>query len=41
MAKYIPYDYNRSVVVVINYLDQLQPGTFEHAKLNDHRHLCQ
>lgn len=31
MPKYIPYDYNQSAMVVINYLDQLQPGTFEHA----------
>jgi transposase len=31
MPKFIPYDYNQSAMVVINYLDQLQPGTFEHA----------
>jgi len=31
MAKYIPYDYNQNVMVVINYQDQLQAGTFEHA----------
>ncbi|WP_189433430.1 transposase, partial [Alishewanella longhuensis] len=31
MPKYIPYDYNQNAMVVINYLDQLQPGTFEHA----------
>lgn len=31
MPKYIPYDYKQSAMVVINYLDQLQPGTFEHA----------
>lgn len=31
MPKFIPYDYNQSSMVVINYLDQLQPGTFEHA----------
>lgn len=31
MAKYIPYDYNQSSMVVINFEDQLQPGTFEHA----------
>lgn len=31
MPKFIPYDYNQSSVVVINYLDQLQAGTFEHA----------
>lgn len=39
MPKYIPYDYNQSAMVVINYLDQLQPGTFEHAihYLIDHK----
>jgi len=31
MPKFIPYDYNQSSMVVINYEDQLQPGTFEHA----------
>ena len=31
MPKYIPYDPNQSKMVVINYTDQLQPGTFEHA----------
>lgn len=31
MPKFIPYDYNQNSMVVINYLDQLQPGTFEHA----------
>lgn len=31
MPKFIPYDYNQSTTVVINYMDQLQPGTFEHA----------
>jgi len=31
MPKFIPYDYNQSSMVVINYQDQLQPGTFEHA----------
>lgn len=31
MPKFIPYDYNQSAMVVINYQDQLQPGTFEHA----------
>lgn len=31
MPKFIPYDYNQSSMVVINYLDQLQPGSFEHA----------
>ena len=31
MPKFIPHDYNQSSMVVINYQDQLQPGTFEHA----------
>ena len=31
MPNFIPYDYNQDSMVVINYLDQLQPGTFEHA----------
>lgn len=31
MPNFLPYDYNQSSMVVINYLDQLQPGTFEHA----------
>jgi len=31
MPNFIPYDYNQSSMVVINYQDQLQPGTFEHA----------
>jgi transposase len=31
MPKFIPYDYNQSSMVVINYLDQLVPGTFEYA----------
>ena len=31
MAKYIPYDYNQSSMVVINFNDQIQTGTFEHA----------
>jgi len=31
MAKYIPYDYNQSAMVVINFEDQIQTGTFEHA----------
>jgi len=31
MPKFIPYDYNQSSMVVINYQDQLQPGTFEYA----------
>jgi len=31
MAKYIHYDYNQNLMVVINFQDQLQAGTFEHA----------
>lgn len=31
MAKYIPYDYNQSSMVVINFNDQIQTGTFEFA----------
>jgi len=31
MPKFVPVDYNQSSMVVINYQDQLQPGTFEHA----------
>jgi len=31
MPKYIPYNYNQHSMVVINYQEQLQPGTFEHA----------
>ncbi|MCW9005414.1 MAG: transposase [Gammaproteobacteria bacterium] len=31
MPKYIPYSYNQHSMVVINYQEQLQPGTFEHA----------
>ncbi|MEW8492528.1 MAG: transposase [Candidatus Thiodiazotropha taylori] len=31
MHKFIPYDYNQNSLVVINYLDQLVPGTFEYA----------
>ena len=31
MAKFIPYDYNQSTMVVINFSDQIQSGTFEHA----------
>ena len=39
MAKYIHYDYNQTSMVVINYQDQLLPGTFEHAVhyLVDHK----
>lgn len=31
MPKFIRYDYNQSAMVVINFEEQLQPGTFEHA----------
>lgn len=31
MAKFIPYNYDQYSMIVINYLEQLQPGTFEHA----------
>lgn len=31
MARYIPYDYSQNTMVVINFQDQIQPGTFEHA----------
>lgn len=39
MAKYIHYDYNQTSMVVINFQNQLQPGTFEHAVhyLVDHK----
>lgn len=30
MPKFIPYDYNQDTMVVINFEEQLQPGTFEH-----------
>src|SRR5690606_13674987 len=31
MPKFIPYDHNQNTMVVINFQDQMQPGTFEHA----------
>lgn len=31
MPKFIPYDHNQNAMIVINFQDQLQPGTFEHA----------
>lgn len=31
MAKFIPYHYDQSTMVVINFEEQLQPGTFEYA----------
>nr|WP_250656286.1 transposase [Alkalimarinus coralli] len=30
MPKFIPYNYDQTSMVVINYQDQLQPSTFEH-----------
>lgn len=30
MPNFKPYDHNQSTILVINYQDQLQPGTFEH-----------
>ena len=39
MPKYIPYNLNQDAMVVINFAEQLQPGTFEHAiaYLIDHK----
>lgn len=39
MPKFKHYDYNQSAMVVINYEEQLQPGTTEHAihHLIDHK----
>ncbi|MEP0355276.1 transposase [Paraglaciecola sp.] len=31
MPRFIPLNYQQNSMVVINYLDQLQPGTFEYA----------
>ncbi len=31
MARYIPYNNDQTSMVIINYRDQLQPETFEHA----------
>ena len=31
MARFIPYNHDQTSMVIINYRDQLQPGTFEHA----------
>lgn len=31
MPKFIPYDLNQNAMVVINFHDQIQPGTFEYA----------
>ena len=42
MPRFIPYDPTQSKLVVINYADQLQPGTFEFAinHLIDHKLDC-
>jgi hypothetical protein len=39
MPRFIPLNYQQNSMVVINYLDQLQSGTFEHAihYLIDHK----
>ena len=31
MPKFIPYDHNQNAIVVINFQDQIQSGTFEYA----------
>ncbi|WP_442907869.1 transposase, partial [Halomonas sp. 156] len=31
MPRFKPYNHDQNAMVVINYQDQLQPGTFEHA----------
>ena len=31
MPNFIPYDYRQDTMVVINFEDQILPGTFEHA----------
>ena len=31
MAKYIPYNLNQDTLVVVNFSEQLKPGTFEFA----------
>ncbi len=31
MPRFKPYNYDQTAMVVINYEEQLQPGTFEHA----------
>ena len=31
MLRFIPYDHSQNTMVVINFEDQIQPGTFEHA----------
>ena len=31
MPRFKPYNYDQDAIVVVNYQEQLQPGTFEHA----------
>ncbi len=31
MAKYLPYDYSQNTMLAVNFEDQIQPGSFEHA----------
>ncbi|PVY70111.1 hypothetical protein C8D92_110142 [Tamilnaduibacter salinus] len=31
MPRFKPYNYDQDAMVVINYQDQIQPGTFEYA----------
>ena len=31
MPRFVPYDYSQHTMIAINFQDQLQPGTFEHA----------
>jgi len=31
MPKFIPYNYDQTMFLAINFKEQLQPGTFEHA----------
>ncbi|MDW0358378.1 transposase [Halomonas venusta] len=39
MPRFKAYNYDQNAMVVINYHDQLQPGTFEHAAhyLSEHK----
>ncbi|WP_433924750.1 hypothetical protein ACN06F_04565 [Vreelandella sp. 21] len=39
MPRFKAYNYDQNAMVVINYYDQLQPGTFEHAAhyLSEHK----
>ncbi|MCK0746342.1 hypothetical protein L1073_14550 [Chromohalobacter nigrandesensis] len=42
MLRFKPYNHDQNAMVVINYQDQLQPGTFEHAVhyLIEHKLAC-